>query len=411
MARWSLIQCQAPCTAFAERTSSDRSTWSLLSTGRSKSTMIGMPTPTVSPGFGVTSLTAIVCGACSVVNLLEAAAVVPLRPVAAARTTYDPPGASAHRVRQLLPSADTTPGTVAPVCDRTVTTPSVPLATATTTPRSGRTLAAPFRGLIVSRAAPRSCFAATVPAPPDAPAPSAAWDDAGSPTTGPDAVSSNTAPASDPTLSASPSWRRAKPVRTCTRIRSRTHTSAGPPHQPPLTSPSHLILTLEVTERFRVAESQSPGLSPFSSWWLSRGGFCVGCRGHADGAPEVPGEVGLVVEASGRGAQRDGHAVAEQLLGPPDPELGLVGVRGQSHLPVEGPAEMEGTEARQASQVQQGDGLVGGFVEVLSGGSNRFKHSTEGGAGLLASRMAGDEPDQRVAELRLALEQGCAWVL
>src|SRR6266516_109977 len=245
MARWSLIQCQAPCTAFAERTSSDRSTWSLLSTGRSKSTMIGLPTPTVSPGFGVTSLTAIVCGACSVVNLLEAAAVVPLRPVAAACTTYDPPGASAHRVRQLLRSADTTPGTVAPV-----------------------------------------------PAPPDAPAPSAAWDDAGSPTPAPDALSSNTAPASDPTLSASPSWRRAKPVRTCTRIRSRTHTSAGPPHQPPLTSPSHLILTLEGTERFRVAESQSPA-------------------GHED-RERAPPRWGSLPDVAGPGRPR--HSCAERAL-------------------------------------------------------------------------------------------------
>jgi hypothetical protein len=83
---WSLTQRQAPCAGLLERTSRARSTRSLLRTGRSKLTTMGMPTPTVSPALGVRSLIAMVCGAGMVVKVLEAVVVLPLGLVAIART-------------------------------------------------------------------------------------------------------------------------------------------------------------------------------------------------------------------------------------------------------------------------------------------------------------------------------------
>ena len=164
----------------------------------------------------------------------------PSPPTAVARTTYELPGASAQRVRQLVRSADSTPGTLSPARDRTTTPRRVPSATLTVTPRSGRTSAAPSRGLISSRAA--GCgdaaaggLAVALPARDVA-------RDADAPPTGPDAVSSNTAAASEPSLPASASRRTVNPSRirsSSTRIlRHRPTNSAPAPSHAPLTNPN-----------------------------------------------------------------------------------------------------------------------------------------------------------------------------
>jgi hypothetical protein len=82
---------------------------------------------------------------------------------------------------------------------RTVTSPSVPLATFTTTPRSGRTLSAPSRGVIVNRGAGgTSAEGASA----DAGAVPLASPCAACPTIVPEAVSSNADPTSAATLQA-----------------------------------------------------------------------------------------------------------------------------------------------------------------------------------------------------------------
>jgi hypothetical protein len=57
-----------------------------LATDRSKVTVSGMPTPTVSPSSGVTSLMAMVCEAGWVVNVLDFVVVRPCGLIAVART-------------------------------------------------------------------------------------------------------------------------------------------------------------------------------------------------------------------------------------------------------------------------------------------------------------------------------------
>jgi hypothetical protein len=77
----------------------------------------------------------------------------------------------------------------------------------------------------------------------------------------------------------------------------------------------------------------------------------------------------LVIEARLNSRKRDGHSLAEELLGPSNTHLLLVDVRREANVPTEDPAEMEGAKASRAGESDEGDVLVCVFVEVLACGS------------------------------------------
>lgn len=80
------VQCHAPTSPLSDLTSRAFSTYARLAIARLNVTMIGMPTPTVSFGIGVTSLMLNVCVAFCSVNWLAALIVLPLAFFAVALT-------------------------------------------------------------------------------------------------------------------------------------------------------------------------------------------------------------------------------------------------------------------------------------------------------------------------------------
>ncbi|GAB3653003.1 hypothetical protein GCM10027589_10880 [Actinocorallia lasiicapitis] len=70
------VQYQAPTAGLSLRTSRARSTDFLSVISRSKVTVIGIPTPTFSPGEGMTSEIPKVCSAFRVLKVLAAVAVL-----------------------------------------------------------------------------------------------------------------------------------------------------------------------------------------------------------------------------------------------------------------------------------------------------------------------------------------------
>src|SRR5215472_17642580 len=110
-----------------------------------KSTMIGMPTPTVSPGPGVMPLICSTRAAARVRKCVTAVVAAPAPFRATAVTVYAAPGRSPHRVDQLAPPGPNHPATADPP-DATMTRLSVPPAAVTRTAASGATITAPSAG-------------------------------------------------------------------------------------------------------------------------------------------------------------------------------------------------------------------------------------------------------------------------
>src|SRR5947209_7116690 len=113
--------------------------------------MIGMPTPTISPGLGVMLVTSRVRAALLVVKCATSVVAAPWVLVATAVTVYEVAGRSPHCVDQLV-----LPGPYCPVTavrpDATVTWVSVPPEAVIRTWASGVTFAAPSAGVTVTAA-------------------------------------------------------------------------------------------------------------------------------------------------------------------------------------------------------------------------------------------------------------------
>src|ERR1035441_3657352 len=110
---------------LSELIANDRSTAALSVMGWLKVTIIGMPTPTVSPGVMATDALK-VCTGVSVRKVPVATARLPSELTAVAVTRYVCAGASAHAVCQPLAPLVNSPATLSPAAPVTDTSASTP---------------------------------------------------------------------------------------------------------------------------------------------------------------------------------------------------------------------------------------------------------------------------------------------